>query len=895
MTLFRNDRCNAEMYLFDQGRIPKRGGGVAIYVKNCWVPYVSLFKEGTKITENFEVISLIVDKPSFRKLLICATYKPPTGKIDKCLQFLEYLCNENMLKNREKWLLGDFNLNLENRNAPDVLLANRFFKDNGLKQLITTHTRLTNRGGSCIDWILTDCPYVSHSGTLDDLVSDHFTIFSIRKKAREIITKKWKSIRIYKNFDKVAFTALLCNNDWNLYYTVDDVDILWQTIYSRIIEILAVMCPYKNVCLRDPKTPWITPEIIKIFNERRKYLRMFRKTRNKHIWEICKYLRNKCNTLVKNAKSSFIKERLLNTADDPRKFWKSINNILKGPKTEHIAHEFVDNVTGRIIQQDMVVDFLNEYYANIGMANMVGENRRPDWTENDPGYYFDEVTLKEVVTLVKEIDIGKDCCIEGISTSILKQGFSVITKQLQYLFNTSLNKAMFPRDWAKGFINILPKGGNLKDPSNWRPITQTLLPAKMLEKLVQKRIYNILCRTNYISDNQYGFMPGRSTQYAIFEILRDIYEARNSKLITGMVFLDVRKAFDSLDHNILLTKLQALGLSGMMLNWFSSYLDRTQRVRHNGYSSNELKFRCGIPQGSCLGPTLFIFYINAVFDNVDNNVKMMMFADDCVLYKSHQESDIVLNNLQTGLNDYVQWGIENNMHLNVSKTKAMLLFPTVDYNLHRPLYASGIEVHYVRTFNYLGVVIDDQLCFTTYYHLVKRRVENKIFVLSKIRKHVDNRTALLIYKQAVLPLLEYAGFVLASCTVRQRSDLQILQNNALRLSKRYYLRDHVQIVNLHTECHVLGLEQRRRKQLLRLMYLYSKKESNIQIPIRVTRARTKIVFKVATKCTGKYLGSPFYKGTLLWNTLSVDLQRMQNVYKFVEGLKYMYNGYQEIW
>ena len=127
-------------------------------------------------------------------------------------------------------------------------------------------------------------------------------------------------------------------------------------------------------------------------------------------------------------------------------------------------------------------------------------------------------------------------------------------------------------------------------------------------------------------------MAGRSTQFAIFVIIKDIHEARNSKEITGQVFLDVRKAFDSLDHNILFNKLKSVNLSGKMLQWFYSYLDRTQRVTHNEMSSNELKFVCGIPQVSCLGPTLFIFYINAVFDAINNDVKIMMFADNCVLY-----------------------------------------------------------------------------------------------------------------------------------------------------------------------------------------------------------------------------------------------------------------------
>ena len=333
--------------------------------------------------------------------------------------------------------------------------------------------------------------------------------------------------------------------------------------------------------------------------------------------------------------------------------------------------------------------------------------------------------------------------------------------------------------------------------------------------------------------------------------MKDIYEAKNSNLNTGLLFLDVQKAFDSLDHNILLSKLQTLGSSGKMLNWFYSYLDRTQRVRHNGQVSSELKFKCGILQGSCLGPTLFIFYINDVFRCIDDDINIMMFADDCVLYQSDVCCNVVCERLQYGLNDYVAWGLENNMHLNAMKTKSMLITPTTQYNLYRPLSTGGKVIQFVNTFNYLGVLLDDKLSFTPYYNLVKRRVGNKIFVLSKIRKFVDNMTALLIYKQAILPLLEYAGFILGSCNVGQRRELQILQNNALRLCKRYYLLDMIQIDRLHDECKLLGLEQRRRKQLLRLMYLHSRNESNIKKPVRMTRAVKKLVFKTATKCTGK--------------------------------------------
>ena len=362
---------------------------------------------------------------------------------------------------------------------------------------------------------------------------------------------------------------------------------------------------------------------------------------------------------------------------------------------------------------------------------------------------------------------------------------------------------------------------------------------------------------------------------------------------TGMLFLDISKAFDSLDHKILLDKLRKIRLSYNSLSWFESYLNRTQVVRYNGMISSPCIFKQGIPQGSCLGPTLFIFYINDLFRHV-RDVNILMFADDCVLYKSGKNWGPIQEALQQALNVYVRWGEDHNLKLNVTKTKAMYIassYEREEIERHAPFNAGNRSITFVNRFCYLGCIIDNKMSMVPEYKAVYRKVEHKIFLLGKLRYFIDKRAALLVYKQAILPFLDYAGFILISCGKGQKKDIQILQNNALRMCLRYRIVDHVTIDQLHREANLQSLEQRRFFQVLKLLYDCSKDIKYLKITANRTRAETKVVFDIPSKCTTAFLNSLFYKGTQIWNILSGDVQRAMNIDVFSKRVKPMYSTY----
>ena len=209
-----------------------------------------------------------------------------------------------------------------------------------------------------------------------------------------------------------------------------------------------------------------------------------------------------------------------------------------------------------------------------------------------------------------------------------------------------------------------------------------------------------------------------------------------------------------------------------------------------------------------------------------------------------------------------------------------------------PFNAVNSNILFVENFCYLGCIIDRELTMLAQYNAVYRRVEQKLFMLYKLRYLLDKHSTVLIYKQAVLPYIDYVSFVLLSCTKGKRKDLQTLQNDALRLCLRYRLADRITIEQLHSEAKLQSVEQRSEFHLLKLIFDYSKNPDHVKQPPRLTRAGEKIIFDIPTRCNEKYLNSPLYVGSTIWNMLDNDVQRSETLDIFIKHVKQRYLVYQ---
>ena len=418
--------------------------------------------------------------------------------------------------------------------------------------------------------------------------------------------------------------------------------------------------------------------------------------------------------------------------------------------------------------------------------------------------------VDEVKCLARNIDLTKASCIGHVSTKICKDVLMILPDKFCKLFNISLHYSIFLRLCSVGYVNVIPKDGNLNKPGNWRPITQTNVYAKVLEKIVHKRLITHILENNILSKYQFGFLPGKSTQF------KNIYSSINNKKIFGAACLDISKAFDCINHRLLLAKLRNLGLSDSTINWFSSYLDRTQELSYDGQTSSCIRVKSGIGQGTIIGPIVFLIYINNIV-NMLPNVHINMYVDDCILYCTGNNWPNVRECLQEGLIGFDTWCRTYNMVLNVSKSKCLVIssrskLSRIDYG--QCLCVRNIFLEYVKKFCYLGVYLDSEMSLTPLILHGKKVVSNRAKILSKIRKYINSRCAVSIYKQTILPLLDYSGFLLMSCNKSDPHDLQIIENNILRTSYNVRLVDRLSIVDMHREASLISLEQRRKIQLL---------------------------------------------------------------------------------
>ena len=832
-----------------------------------------------------------IREPGRKHFIVGILYRPPAGSL-KC--FLNELKDALTIVfdgagMDEHIVMGDCNIDFSRcENTYSKKLKDLMIEYN-LIRLETSFTRITQRNKSTIDVIFSDMCNIMDVGVRQFNISDHLPIYVIKKKPRNRITREVVEFRNLKHYSVEELETLIrADRRWIGFWDENvPVDVLWQTMYTIFLDSLNELCPMMKCLSQTDRPNWVTKEVVEAIQEKNILYKHAQVTSNDEDWRLFRVQKKKTKKLITETKCRSMKNRLGENRGNPKKFWRQVNNEILG-RQDGEGLKVIRNSKGEHITGKEAADYINQIYSEMGIGN---HNADVHWREQsmnmdmlEPGFNFRFIELLEVHQYVKGLDVNKSSGIEGISTNILKDCLTICEFEITYVINCSVQQKKFPSAWKRCIVTPIPKTGDKLDAENWRPINNLCVPGKLLEKCIYRQIEEYMEKSRLICNNQHGFRKGRGTDTAVMDLVRELFDNINNNEVSSTLFLDFSRAFNSVNHQILIRKMKMYGFADNVCAWFKDYFsDRLQYTKVGKVLSSGVAIEHGVYQGSPLGPLLFIIYINDII-NVNDKMFCNMYADDTVIVSSSIDVDKAISDVRMVLGEIQDWCLMNNIKLNNRKTKHMLV------GKQRMEVTKTVcdTISNVESFVYLGVNMDRRLNFEKFIDSTISRVNGRLITLARIRKMLDEHTSLLIYKQTILPILDYVSVLVNSSTQRKVSKLQPLQNRAIRIIKR--LTGYISTEDMdeyHKRLKLKFLNIRRKTFMLMLIYKLSRIKENVNTvrPDRQLRTGPKVKMKIAFTDKERVLRSPFYKCNRLWDKLSSDIQLSDNIFEFKTKLK----------
>ena len=780
-----------EPILQDPARKSGRGGGLAIYINKrvCSLEQIESFKpkygDDGDMSGEFQFVKIHNCKGFNRTKLIVNVYRSPSRNVEKFTNILDNVIRSLDRHSRKHTIFtGDFNVDLikYDRDLPGQNLI-AVFEKYGFVQLVSRPTRVTDHSATLIDHVYTNdvTNTVScHVITLD--ISDHLATLTtlslgenIERRGKVKASREQSSqARKFNEASNSDFKNLIEGETWSEVLIQESAELQYEKfceIYTKHYDEaypLKKKGPKRINERRNPK-PWILPWLEDACARRQRLYHDKIKCPTAATIEAYKKLDKFCNKQIDLAKAKYYKRFFDEHSENSKKQWQMINGLLNrnckhtnGPiklKDEH----------GNILSthSDVAARF-NEYFSNIASNIKTQIDARRTF---DPGgfdkflrspsnnsIYLRPVTPTEVHNVVNKFK-NKATLDTKIGPMKIANNDRKFTNTLAEIINTSFLQGIFPSSLKSARVVPIHKGGCKTEVVNYRPISLLSSFSKIYEKLMHSRVLEFLDSNGSLFESQYGFRPGMSCEHAILNAQNSILHSLNNKQIAVLLLLDYSKAFDVLEHGILLKKLEHYGVRGQALKWFESYLsNRHQFVTINEVDSCPREIQFGVPQGSILGPLLFVIYINDL-PNISDLAKFILYADDAnIIVTGSTEEEVQVKLLQIA-SLLIRWVDSNGLALNLKKTHYMIFsnrkvnYSKIDVNI------AGTNIERVTEARFLGVIIDEKLTWAKHITAVKTKMARYMGIMYRIKQYLPLKVRLLLYHSFVQSHLNYCSLV----------------------------------------------------------------------------------------------------------------------------------------
>lgn len=748
-----------------------RGGSMIIINKNF------KFKDRVDIVQlSVECITEMTCVETERIVILCV-YRPPNSAFDSFLNIMEQALLKISHSNKIVTVAGDFNVNIL-ESSPITTKFLSLFRSFNLKNVFLQPTRITNKTATCIDNVFTNVmPF--NCSIISKLDSDHCGQFFCFEFNKEKSSNKFTSyIPITSKRIDLLKDAILKNK--YVFYHNNSPNDMFNTVFETVDNAIKKVLIPKTVSKKNRLSfsEWAT---IGINVSRRRLYDLYEQKRYNFDPQFQLYVK-KYSKIFKQvcvcAKSLTIRKKIVNSNNIVKTTWDIINK--ETCRTKKCVREIELEINGKVINDDLkIAEAFETFFSKIPFITTRDLNVSPNLANSLLKKYvpecmfsfkFNFITPEEIIRTFKSLHRKSTVDLWGHSVKILNNIIEIIALDLAIIFNDCIKSGVFPDLMKHSKIIPLFKSGSTSDPTNYRPISVLPIFSKVFEKIILNQLLEHFTKHNLLHNKQFGFSKGLSTIDAGVELLKQIYDGwENSNNALG-IFCDLSKAFDCVHHEILLNKLHHYGVRNEALALLMSYLEnRVQVININGKTSPGSKLSMGVPQGSILGPFLFLVYINDLPFFVGQQHQIILFADDTSLIFKVDRKKTDYDDVNNAISHVMYWFNTNNLLLNRKKTKCVrFVLPSVKY-AEVKLNIDKENLDFVDSTLFLGITIDSKLHWGSHISYLANKLSSAAYAVKRVREITDIETARLVYFSYFHSVMSY-GILLWGCA----SDIDVI-------------------------------------------------------------------------------------------------------------------------